>query len=125
MGGNNWILHLFCGAIILIVGIWLEKRRDKRTKKWYHGGYLDLQFKWVIWTLIGFGQIMIWQGIMILLEINWIPIIGVYSLCAGSYYLLHSLRSYNEASWYNRVIRNKGFATGLLLIGLFLIVLGW
>ena len=122
---ENWILLLFCGILILALGIWLENKRDKKIKKWYHGGYIDFQYKGFIWTIIFGGQILIWQGVILLLGINWIPVIGVYVLYVGTYYLFHSMKSHHEASWYNRVIRNKGFATGLLLAGIILIVLGW
>lgn len=122
---ENWVLQLFCGFLILYLGVWLEKGRDKKTKKWYHGGYLDLNYKWGIWTLIGCGQILIWQGLMVLLDINWISVIGVYVSFIGFYYLFLSMSSNNESSWYNRVLRNKGFAVGLLLIGIFLMVVGW
>ncbi|SFT99081.1 hypothetical protein SAMN04489724_3221 [Algoriphagus locisalis] len=90
---ENWVFHLYCGFLILCLGIWLEKRRDKKTKKWYHGGYIQLQYKWGIWAIIACGQIIIWQGIMILVGINWIPIIGVCILFGGAYYLFQSLRS--------------------------------
>lgn len=122
---ENSIPHLFCGFLILCLGIWLEKRRDKKTNKWYHGGYLDLQYKWGIWTLIGCGQILIWQGLINLLSINWVPIVGLYVLFLGAYYFNYSSTSKNEPFWYDRVIRNKGFAVGLLFIGIFMIIVGW
>ncbi|SMP35858.1 hypothetical protein SAMN06265367_11167 [Algoriphagus winogradskyi] len=122
---ENSAIRLFFGVLILALGIWLEKRRDKKTRKWYHGGDIDLQYKWGIWAIIGCGQILMWQGIMILLKINWVPIIGVYALFTGCYYLFHSWGAYNEASWYNRVIRNRGYSIGLLLFGVLLIFLGW
>jgi len=122
---ENWVFQLFCGFLILCLGIWLEKRRDKKTKKWYHGGYLDFQFTIIIWSIILVGQIVFWQGILILLEINWIPVIGAYVICTGTYYLFQSLCTHNESSWYNTVIRHKGFAVGLILIGIFLIIEGW
>ncbi|UZD24634.1 hypothetical protein PBT90_14730 [Algoriphagus halophytocola] len=124
MEKENWAIRLFFGVLILALGIWLEKRRDKKTKKWYHGGYIDLQYKWGIWTIIGCGQILIWQGAMILFGINWVPIVGVYILFGGGYYLFRSLNSYHEVSWYNRIIRNKGSAIGLMLFGILLVVLG-
>ncbi len=125
MNIEKWVLLLICGLLILGLGIWLEKRRDKKTKKWYFGGHIDFQYKISVWSIISAGQILIWQGLITLLGINWIPVIGLYVLFTGAYFLYQSLRSDNEASWYNRVIRNKSFAVGLLLVGTLLIALGW
>lgn len=77
------------------------------------------------WGLILVGQISFWQGIMILFKINWLPIIGLYVATFGARFLVKSFKGYNETSWYNRKIRNKGLSIGLLILGLFLIFIGW
>ncbi|MBN3584493.1 hypothetical protein JYB64_19030 [Algoriphagus aestuarii] len=122
---ENWFLHFVFGLLILGGGIWLEKRRDKKEKGWYFGGYLNFQFRVLYWGLILGGQILFWQGIMILISINWLSIIGLYVATFGASFLLKSFNAYNEASWYNRKIRNKGLSIVLLVLGVFLIFIGW